>query len=391
MCVCQIRRAYKRDNSTSATAKEWPLIVVHYSYVFDATWNIGMVHSLMQQPLEFQERVVIGAIESHLHEEEMQLMPPGWSSNGLNLHRRPRGLGFRIVALPYPVSVTESREYHSTRNDSRALRHDPRPILVLFSGSLSRGRNTNTGRQGQGNRLRGVVVKAVQRQGGICTADACGICAAGQEAACEALVLHQNAERTWMLAAHSVFCLEPPGDTLTRSHFYVAVLSGCVPVIFDGGDGSELYSATRPTFWPWRLVPSDVSRHAHGHAQPAAPASSLAARVGLDYATFTVAVNASDVLGLSSTHVGGHASFMARLVAMPTDEPATLARLQRGVDDAAPAFVYAPSRVRPAPSRDDAFSRFFSLVTSPAIMHDEPHHLESGHRRRHKPPPWRAG
>lgn len=28
------------------------------------------------------------------------------------------------------------------------------------------------------------------------------------------------------------FCLEPPGDTPTRSHFYVAARYGCIPVIF---------------------------------------------------------------------------------------------------------------------------------------------------------------
>merc|ERR1712196_608686 len=38
-------------------------------------------------------------------------------------------------------------------------------------------------------------------------------------------------------AVNSDFCLEPPGDTPTRSHFYVAILSGCIPVIFDGEPG----------------------------------------------------------------------------------------------------------------------------------------------------------
>lgn len=351
--------------------------MVQYSYVFDATWNIGMLHSLMQQPPEFQERVVIGAIESNMHEDEMQLMPAGWSSNGFNIMRRARGLGFRIVALPYPVSVTEAREYH--KNSSLT---DPRPILALFSGSLSRGRQSNTGRQGQANRLRGLVVKAMQRQGGICTADACGICAVGQEAACEALVLHQNAERIWMLAANSVFCLEPPGDTLTRSHFSISVLSGCIPVIFDGGDGSDLYQPSRPTYWPWRLVPEDMVPRP-GHMRQAALATALNARAGLDYSTFTVTVNSSDVLGFSNALDGGYMSFMTRLVAMPTEEPALLASLQKGVDAAAPAFVYAPSRTRPVPSQNDAFSRFFSLVTSPLLLRDEPRHVDGAHKRRY--------
>jgi hypothetical protein len=32
---------------------------------------------------------------------------------------------------------------------------------------------------------------------------------------------------------HSNFCLEPAGDTPTRSHLYTAMLCGCIPVIFD--------------------------------------------------------------------------------------------------------------------------------------------------------------
>lgn len=36
----KIRKAYQRGNTTEAEA-HWPLIVVHYSYVFDAGWSIG--------------------------------------------------------------------------------------------------------------------------------------------------------------------------------------------------------------------------------------------------------------------------------------------------------------------------------------------------------------
>ena len=33
----------------------------------------------------------------------------------------------------------------------------------------------------------------------------------------------------WML--HSVFCLQPPGDTLTRKGFYDSILCSCIPLI----------------------------------------------------------------------------------------------------------------------------------------------------------------
>ncbi len=57
----QIRRTYERTTATG-TVSSWPTIVVHYSYVFDASWNTGSIHALMDQPLAFQQRVVIGAL-----------------------------------------------------------------------------------------------------------------------------------------------------------------------------------------------------------------------------------------------------------------------------------------------------------------------------------------
>ncbi|KAK6167237.1 hypothetical protein SNE40_021318 [Patella caerulea] len=46
----------------------------------------------------------------------------------------------------------------------------------------------------------------------------------------ECLGNHKNTTIPWML--HSVFCLQPPGDSPTRKSFYDAILSGCIPVLF---------------------------------------------------------------------------------------------------------------------------------------------------------------
>jgi hypothetical protein len=35
---------------------------------------------------------------------------------------------------------------------------------------------------------------------------------------------------SWM--THSLFCLQPPGDSPTRKSFYDSILCGCIPVIF---------------------------------------------------------------------------------------------------------------------------------------------------------------
>ena len=111
--------------------------------------------------------------------------------------------------------------------------------------------------------------------------------------------------------------------------------SGCVPLLFDGGDGSPLYSKHVPTYWPWRASPAALPL----------PAGS----VGLDYGSFAVVVNATDAIA--------GADFLGPLMAMPS---AQVAALQQGVDAAAPAMVYAPafSGARP----NDAFARFESIV-----------------------------
>ena len=44
----------------------------------------------------------------------------------------------------------------------------------------------------------------------------------------------------YQMVTNTDFCLEPAGDTPTRSHFYLAVLAGCIPVIFDFDRGKVL-------------------------------------------------------------------------------------------------------------------------------------------------------
>jgi hypothetical protein len=68
--------------------------------------------------------------------------------------------------------------------------------------------------------------------------------------------------------------VQPGGDSPTRADFYVAVLSGCVPVIFD----AKLPRYSAPTRWAWR------------RASNASNASGAASAMFIDYDTFTVLV-----------------------------------------------------------------------------------------------------
>lgn len=70
-------------------------------------------------------------------------------------------------------------------------------------------------------------------------------------------------------ALNPQFCLEPPGDTLTRSDIYVAILCVCVPVIFDHeasgtmtgrcrrrGRGGRCTARTGMSAWTTATLPS---------------------------------------------------------------------------------------------------------------------------------------
>jgi len=273
-------------------------------------------------------------------------MPEGWTANGLAGRR-----DFRIVSLPYPISVTFSPRHHH-REELFDEITSPRSILALFSGSLTRGRASNTGRNGFDNRLRSHMTDVLEAAGAICVHDGCGICVKGLEAHCVSMLRnYKEKDRLWALAINSIFCLEPPGDTLTRSHFFVAVASGCIPIIFDGGDGSPLYSNHSITFWPWRLT------NTQGHERK----SMYARKIGLDYTSFTVSFNTSDFF------VRGQRLLQDVLV-LPEKDPGRLRTLQQGVDSAAPAMLYTPAINLPSPRPDDAFARFFALVTAPGTL-----------------------
>jgi hypothetical protein len=135
----------------------------------------------------------------------------------------------------------------------------------------------------------------------------------------------------------------------------VGIISGCIPVIFDGGDGSGLYGNRTPTFWPWRVFDTPLLSKD--------PFQRTIHRIGLDYARFCVVVGVTDLLNPIT-------NFAKDLQKMYRDDPKQVRRLQLGVDEAAPAMVYLPSSPRivtspgSAPIFFDAFARLFTLLSS---------------------------
>jgi hypothetical protein len=107
----------------------------------------------------------------------------------------------------------------------------------------------------------------------------------------------------------------------------VAVLTGCVPVIFDGGHNAYEPHATS---WAWRKNTASN------------PSQSV------DYSSFAVVYNFSDI---------DNADWVQDLLDMPVKQPDRLLELRRGLDNVAPLMRYSPER-----DASDAFDTFFHEV-----------------------------
>ena len=174
-------------------------------------------------------------------------------------------------------------------------------------------------------------------------------------------------ENVWRLTASATFCLEPAGDSPTRSHLYLAVLLGCVPVIFDGdapdyhptsststmstspstststrtstintstisSSSEEARSVSEATPWAWRRQQRPTTPHPSSGTPSSLPPPHL-----LDYESFAVRFDMAQLRNASF-------DLVQVLIDMPASE---VRRLQRGVDRAARLMRYAPTSQAP--------------------------------------------
>jgi len=160
----------------------------------------------------------------------------------------------------------------------------------------------------------------------------------------------------WEYLVSSTFCLEPAGDTLTRSHLYAALLSGCVPVILDGG--VKDFDNSEPTWWAWRgSSGGDGGGGGGGDGERKSDDKGNAEDGGgsrlneLRYRDFAVVVNASAVRS-------GERDLIQELLSMPPDR---LLALRRNVDKAAQVMRYARD-----PAATDAFTALRAAITASA-------------------------
>ena len=291
--------------SHSEIIKSKGLFIMHVSYVFDSDAIIHLIKALLQQPAAFQERVVLVSIESNLQRPLRSMLPSWWEENGimeLERRRQEKANGLPLfLTLPYPTSVVNvpsSFEYQSGG-------HRPLKILLLSSrrgftgiekGNTSPELLNRPMRGGTHNKLRPVVRALIENhKDGKCFKWGCLICQGCDMNKFSSYRYATN--RIWEISIQADFCIEPHGDTLTRSHFYVAVQTGCIPVSFDGGGEDHLYSPEQSVAWAWR------KENGHSNKKEKRNNSDNMKSYELSYSKFAIFFNASEVVhGQDFTH-----------------------------------------------------------------------------------------
>ena len=379
-----------------------PLVVVHYDWAWQEPYTDMMLHTLSEQPLDFVQRVVIVTFENPL---ELPSRPHN------QLVFRELGVAPRFVIVPFTVltdGVLSSAPAASEGGESaesaaaavaavrepRLKREGPhrdtlrRPIIALFMGRPLASLD--------GARVK--VVDLMRAAGAVCDSPrskwnkddtvVCALCREPRECATllrsSKRLCHdgwapekgvQCAHRTFALAASATFCIETNCDSLIRSHLYVSMMSGCVPVIFDGlgphytasEPGCPLGAACatayeRPTQWAWRQ--EALLALLNGAVEGG---QSIAQRA--NYSSFTLTYSSPKLMR------GELDDLVTNLVALAT-RPAQrpqLRSLQHALRQAAPLMRFSNPKVdRPCAGNEpcDAFSVAAAMVQGLARARD---------------------
>jgi hypothetical protein len=241
-----------------------PLVVVAESYSWDQQVGLNLLIALSAFPAEFRARVVILTTMSNQQSSFRRIpgfAPPWQSGADAELLRRAllQQERWRLGALdakaarallpsaplmltvPKPVGVFDIYPRWAERTGD-LLR--PRPIGVLWNANILRtGKQLTLTRSNVRKRISSALVAA----NATCNQDRsrCVMCHSPGCAELRPTVFGD--------AARSALCIEPPGDTLGRSHAFVDIIAGCIPVLVEGSHPA--YPKGEPTWWPWRAAP----------------------------------------------------------------------------------------------------------------------------------------
>ena len=200
------------------------------------------------------------------------------------------------MAMPYPTGILRPIDF--TKNTSRYDASRIRPLHVSFEGMFRNIRRLSRVRSWIYKEAYAIQTKFEVRRG---THRALAVLNTDFKNKDRQNAILKNF-RVWEVVANSNFCLEPDGDTPTRSHLFVAVQAGCIPVLFDHSSDTY-YSGERATEWPFCFAPEPYR---------------------LNYEEFCVVYDANEVSK-------GKVDVFTELVEMPSKDPARFARLRKGL------------------------------------------------------------
>ena len=248
-----------------------------------------------------------------------------------------------LVSLPYPTALLSPSTFASS--SSGYLSQLMRPVRVLMLGKQHLRED-----QKVGSTLRQDLWDQMVAANGLSAdADASGgtpgivICAKDNTCA------NRSWHSIYELTSSSAFCLQPPGDTLTRSHLYVAMLSGCIPVIFDPNHRAD-YDDSASTAWAWRNTYLNDTAPDLAHGESGIGSSDQF----FDYSKFAVVVPLAADEALP-------AGFLEELVSMPSKKPERFLSLRRYLAKVS-AFMYYDQRDCDGIVCSDAFLHFSELL-----------------------------
>jgi hypothetical protein len=192
------------------------LFLVHVDY--DWPHDTSFLEALARHDSEFLRRIIMLSWERPTRREVHRVFG--------------RGAAPTFVCAPFylPMSVTLTKGSEGVR-----------PVLALLAGRFIGPRQA--------------AFQMFARHGALCDAPfessmaiTCALCKPGFSDHCATLMSRHRSkcrhpdenngnclQKAAYAAAHSDFCIEPPSDppAQIRSHFYIAVATGCVPVILD--------------------------------------------------------------------------------------------------------------------------------------------------------------
>uniref|UniRef100_A0A7S0P5X9 Exostosin GT47 domain-containing protein n=2 Tax=Calcidiscus leptoporus TaxID=127549 RepID=A0A7S0P5X9_9EUKA len=292
-----------------------PTLVVHFPFVFDLPERSQrFLTSLFQQPFEFRSRVIIAGIEANLPLNLTRALLPERILGLDDLLRGEQRRHPSLLSLPYPTWSPFGWRGFKGERQTLLADWDSSSMNSLAAVAFNLGR---------------AAVPSLRRSKTPVRAALTALAHTYPEWEPRNLS-HTFSQR--LLSAK--YCLEPAGDSPTRSHFYAAILSGCVPVLVEDRNMPHAIYGHAAAAWAWRTK--------DGH-------SLRCNSMVINYSRLSVLLD----------HVPTSETIGATELLLQREYNQRAAELRQ----VAPAFGYAPEpRQDERKNRFDAFSLFSTLV-----------------------------